>query len=157
MLHKLAFVPLMAILALVGCVSVTPDGAGERTFNPTEQNLIGAWEAVRIGSKSAPDAVVARFETDGSVRGAIVCNSWAGQYALDGTRITFSDNVIITAAGCGPSWYDVYERGERAEQAFWRNEQVWLSADGQQLYMRGEGEILTMRRVESLRALQRAN
>ena len=141
-----AAVLLTCTVLAAACTTPSLPGPSADTVAPTPKRLAGSWELLQVGRIAAPRALSASFNANGQVTGAISCNAWSGRYALDGNRIEFSGDIIVTTAGCGPN-YQSLELTARAEESFWHNRAAWLSTDGTRLFMQGD-DILTFRRVD---------
>ena len=137
----------LALPALVaGCATIDPAAPAEPTVWPTEASLVGSWELAKVNRTATMPVVTVTFAADGVVHGAIHCNGWGGHYRLDGSVIEFSDDIIITTAGCRIIGRHELDEEQRADQSLFRHRAVFQSQDGQHLYFQGE-DLLTFDRV----------
>jgi heat shock protein HslJ len=74
----------------------------------SSSSLLGDWKLVSYGSPSKLTPAVADvdtslvFDKEGKVSGSVGCNSFGGDYKVDGTKITF-ESVVSTLMFCeGP-------------------------------------------------------
>ncbi len=83
----------------------TPEGSQPTTPPDDTSSLAGTeWRLVAYGSDDAPqqplsDASVTMQFTDAQVSGSLSCNSFGGEYTLNGQQITIS-NIMQTEMGC---------------------------------------------------------
>ena len=143
------FIIVMVTAGLLSGCATAPASTNGGSW-PTPSTLAGSWEIASVAGRRADHALGVQFGPGDMISGRISCNAWAGTYAVDGATIDFSDDIIITTAGCGPRWPANGELAGRAEHSFWHHRQAWLSADGQHLYFQGD-DLVVMDRADCLR------
>ncbi len=68
-------------------------------------SLTGTWKLISYGSPANPTPAVANvetsltFESDGALSGSVGCNSFSGDYTVDGNTITFGA-IAATEMAC---------------------------------------------------------
>ena len=122
----LPFIPLLlTCLVLVGCtVSLPPATPAEGTATPEpEQVLAGTnWQLIALGDVGAATPVLTgstvtlAFSADGQAGGNGGCNSYGGDYTVEGDTVTFGE-IISTLMAC-------------ADQNVTEQEQQYLAALG---------------------------
>jgi heat shock protein HslJ len=120
-----------------GCTTVS---IPTKSININSEILLGSWTLTTVGSEKVTRAISLSFARDGSLGGSVRCNSLSGRYRINPPFVVFDKSIIITVAGCHPNWPANKRIVERAEQILFRNPPppAYVSADGQQLYFRGQ-------------------
>jgi heat shock protein HslJ len=84
MLLRKTAIPFLLVLTLLIAACATPSG-------PAGEDLSGVWTLTALNGQEplAGSTVTARFE-NGEVGGQAGCNSYGGQYSLDGQQLSVS-------------------------------------------------------------------
>lgn len=127
-----------ALFLALACAPVPP---AHPTVGVSNAALAGSWELSHVGTRPVSRAISLTFNPDGTVTGAIRCNAWSGRYEARPSAIAFSEDIIITAAGCPGSWPADRGLAQRAERTLFGEHTAYLSADLQRLYLRGQDEL----------------
>jgi heat shock protein HslJ len=93
---KKIFHSLIALFIVIGLTACSGQSSA---------NLNGDWKLISYGSKSNPTPAVpdvdttVTFGSDGKIGGSVGCNSFGGDYKVNGDKITFSQ-IASTVMAC---------------------------------------------------------
>ena len=114
-------------------------GAALLTFTEGPEGVAGSYTVTGVNngqgavvSTAATEKANITFAADGTVSGNTGCNSFAGTYEVDGSKVTIHGNVAATMMACEPD-------AQALEQQFLTalgNVTTW-ERSGQQVTLRG--------------------
>lgn len=95
---------LLLLLALTGCTVTLPPTVPTEPTTAQEPLTNTSWQLTAIGDTNAllgatGNPVTLTFSADGQVGGTAGCNSYGGNYAIEGDTITFTE-IVSTLIAC---------------------------------------------------------
>ena len=128
--RKVALMTLLSGLLMVACA-----GSG----NPVSLDST-AWEVTAIGdTRPVGDRPITLIFEDGSVRGSAGCNTYGGDFRVDGDRIVF-EKLFATLMAC-PEPEGIMEQ-EQAYLAFLGEVDSFQESEGRLRLFRPDGEAI---------------